>query len=333
MASPSIRPCVPASITDTALPRPAITGDDELNAAVNARLNATHDLINRHSMSMMQTSVLRRVLQTKLDGVLPSSAADISETQPVAPGSCTSSLEASPVLGGRPPAGGLSIAQMMQSELARAVAAAAKAPGQPHLPPIFNLGSRMSTASSLSMIGGVAGLQTPSATSSQSLWSPRTAPADIEAETVGHKRKLPPPRAVTPLAPLSQSQCPADRPRRTCQRIAELALAPKTPITTSLPANPPGTEPSAPPRTCLPPADFALPKPASPPPLESPTPLGHAGLQVVTLLPSKPLASGSVDAPLPMPPRIANLKSGCSDGMLLLAATACLVARDDKDGL
>jgi len=78
----------------------------------------------------------------------------------------------------------------------------------------------------------------------------------------------------------------------------------------------------------LPLADFVplrpTSKPASPPPLERPPPLSDAALQLVNLLPYNALVS----AP---PPRIANLKSGCSDGMLLLAATACLVARRDEE--
>ena len=34
----------------------------------------------------------------------------------------------------------------------------------------------------------------------------------------------------------------------------------------------------------------------------------------------------------PLLPNIANLKSGCSDGLLLLSSTAFLVARDDQGG-
>jgi len=294
---------------------------EKFDAAVNERLNATQSLMSRHSMSILQVPHLRRILQSRLDshGIDGVPTADVdSQARPL---SCSASLEASPIMTPHRmgmPAG--SVAEMMQSELARAVAAAAAAPGQPHLPPMFNLGGRLSTTGGLGLtIAGSLGLTPPSAQT-----PPRSDGYSGAADTVGQKRKLPP-LDCTPLALLSQSQCLADR-RSWQQRslplsTEHLALQPSAPSTPAvLPAALPEVEP----------ADLALTKPGSPLPLSSPAPLGgDAAIQQVTLLPYDAAPSVSTVS-APPPPRIANLKSGCEDGMLLLAATACLVARDDN---
>ncbi len=229
---------------------------------------------------------------------------------------------------------------LMQEHLLRAVAAAAAQPGEAKLPPILSgLTSTWATQSSSaarapllaslqaalaterglngSALGSAPPLSSlaPSLSSSLSTsCSPLGTRARSNPSPVGFAHQptrselLPPPPSLTPLGGIR-----LDASSRTN------SLSPRVPCEYDSPAISPFPDsrlrsfsPVTTPRAQEPPLQLP-PRPPLQPPSTQP-------LQMLQVLPGD-------NAPGTMP-RIANLKSGCTDGLMLLSATATLVARD-----
>lgn len=226
---------------------------------------------------------------------------------------------------------GKDVSAQMRAELMRAVASAAAEPGEPRLPAKF-LSARRSPHSWRSQQSSPYPAASPYG-SCENLAAFGAAMEAMEATGAGAANATP------RLAGSSAGPSPALRPASSgsaMSRVATLPLlhtlggalsasatpAPEaSPLTEERPRSAPsgafcaqctlGDASSAP----SPMHELHLLEPASPP--LAPAAAAPAMPQITVL----PGASAAL-------PRIANLKSGCTDGLLLLSSTACIVARD-----
>lgn len=191
----------------------------------------------------------------------------------------------------------VTVAARMQSTLARAVAAAAAEPGKPTLP----LNSSLLDALASCNAGALFGQKRP-ATCSMSRGSSYNTLVGLASGNQSDQEfnsLSPPPSVSRPgshLDPLSLSALPS---------------------------------PICAPHGCggsSPPCSLPLPPAAALPELALEHDIFPTGRELLRPLPGLPQMLTVLPGHSSLP-RIANLKSGCSDGLMLLSATACIVAR------
>jgi len=260
-----------------------------------------------------------------------------------------------------PGADAQSLAAMLRNELARAVAAAAAEPGAARLPSNFcglsKLSTAVSTAASHRSTPTTALPQSSSCVSLASLGDAsreaacesRVTDASMGAtptlQAMGGGTSLPRVPSCNLLGPsaVEVDACALTAARRSptpgrgghfCAPAADAAApwtASSTPSVSPIPvltSVSPSVRPSPAP-DCQ---QLHLLAPATATPVAPHPPVPHASASsssssaCITVLSEGTCGGAAL-------PRIANLRTGCSDGLLLLSSTACIVARDTQQGL